>query len=610
MIAKHVHASSIVPRTVMTWSRGPVGTALTALAALAGLVGCEDPSLQVVVVKADGYAELVSRVEVTVYQRDGLSCDDIAFDKLSSDELRAIERASGTGSFQSIPRLGRKAIVARGYGKTGADPASERWILAGCAELDDIAEQAERIEIKTEPVASAAIDARPRLAGKGALDITVVAVDVNQQGINGKQVRWTSYGAAGAFPASGDIDEPSDAMLLKDGELVLQPAAPALAGPYAIQVRVKWSSSLPPPVNGMMANPISLARRLRPIGDVDPRFINACTIYSRAGLPTLACLEKVSASERFIRSYRVQGEILLPAAPPVAAPNAIGLFGLGESVIAINGNGSYAGVINSSLSGQICQAACPAAIEITDVLAFTGCKSDEPSLVALYRDGPTYRLVATLLSSGSKPVAADLLDLAPTLGALGCVTDLGSTAGPQAVVTLNSTNSVSGAEQNTVLVLANGSQISRVREPALLGSGFASAGKEARLLTTEIDPTGFSVVESVLNRVRNAYRLFERRRSPALAPPQHYVSGRFDLDGESDLAWDLPEDNANLDGGRLRRVQLLLAARPGRPPLSGRLVLGANADLLAADLDSDGIDDLIGYDSESVAIQRLGQLGR
>lgn len=570
------------------------------LVVLVALVaGCEDPSLRVSVIRAPAYTELVERIEVSVYQRDDLTCDDIAFDKLSADEQRAILRSTGDGSLDDIPRLGRKAVVARGYGRTRIDPDAERLIIAGCAEVDEITDQT-RIEIETEPVATVAIDSTPVMQGKGAVNIAVIAVDANQEGIDGKEVRWIVYGPAGSFPSTGDISEPTDPVVLTGGEAVISPATPALIGPYAVQIRVKWSDGLPPPVSAMMDDQLVLQRTL---GQSDTAFINSCTIYTRNNLPTLACLEKDSVAARFVRSYRLMNGALAQVAPEVAAPDVVGIFGVGAGLVTVRTDGGYAGILGSSASGNICQNGCPggAAFELHDVLGFEGCGAG-PVLFSHYRDVFTLRATGISLLSGEKYAFTPPSELIQP-NAIGCVTDLETSGAPRVAATAIIGNAIFDRSNDHSLVYLVGvpAPLDRTRDRRLGGTGFSTSGREQRLLTTEVDPNGFIVVESVMNRPAAIYRLFERRRSPAVTPPRHYASGSFDLDGELDTTWDALEGSA---------VQLLLAARPGRPTLLGRLPLPDTTDLLTADLDADGISEIIGYGVNTLSVKRMGAITR
>lgn len=577
------------------------------LAALVALVaGCEDPSLRVAVIRAPAYTELIERVEVSVYQREGLTCDDIAFDKLSAEEQRAILRSTGAGDLDAIPRLGRKAVVARGYGRASRiDPDAERLIIAGCAEVDEITDQT-RIEIETEPVATVAIDTTLVPDGKGAVNIAVIAIDANQEGIDGKEVRWIVYGPAGSFPATGDISEPTDPVMLSGGDGVIRPAAPLLVGPYAVQVRVKWNTGLPPPVSGMMDDGVLVQRTL---GLEDMSFLNSCTIYTYNGLPTLACLEKDSLAARFVRSYRLNSSgALTQVAPEISAPDVLGIHGVGSGVVTVKADGSYAGILGSAATGNVCQNGCPAGLSFAlhDVLGFTGCGDSGPVLFAHYRDVITQRLTGISLLTGEKYAFAP----PPQQGgltAIGCVTDLEMGGAPRVAATATFVPNIfdRSSDRSAIYMVGSPDPVSRQRDRRL-GTGFSTSGREARILTTEVDPNGFIVVESVLNRPAENYRLFERRRSPAVAPPRHYVSGAFDLDDGTDVVWDVFDD-PNSDNSA---VQILLAARPGRPALSGRLILTATTDLLTADLDGDGISEIIGYGLNTLAVQRMGAVTR
>lgn len=583
---------------------------LAGLGCVWAIAGCEDPSLRVVVERPPAYAELVDRMEISVYERDGLTCDDIAFDKLSADELRASLRSSSdTGDLDAIPRLGHKAVVARGYGRGTRGDTGERLVIAGCAEVDEIGD-GERIVIPTEPVATVAIDSSLVAGGKGAVEIAVVAVDVNQKGIPGKQVLLTTYGPSGSFPASGDIAELATPATLTGGEGQLRPMTPNMVGPYAVQARVKWSTGLPPPVSAMMID-APIQRTIGGTGPEEQRIFNACTIYSRGNQPTLACLERDAPTTRIVRSYRLAGGALTQVATqvPVGA-TALGVLGVGSGVVVVNLDGSFTGILGATASGSVCPSAgCGASIPI-DVIAFPACGGASAGLFAHLRGLTSSDFVATLLPSGEKRAFTAPNTSSHELNSAGCVTDLETGGQAQAAITVNSANTVPAVARSSLYLLGGGAAavIDRARERRQAGSGFTISGKEARLLTTEFDPTGAIVVESVLNKPLNTYRLFERRRSPAVAPPRHYVSGNFDLDDEADVAWDVIDDLTDLAAPRA--IQMLLAARPGRPALIGRMALPDTADLLTADLDGDGISELVGYSTSSISVQRFGALSR
>lgn len=571
--------------------RSLTGHAIAACAMV--LAACDDPSLRIVVehpASASELAALVRRVEISVYERDGLTCDDIAFRKLSDEELAAMLRSKGEGALTQIPRLGHKAVVARAYGPV--DSREDRLLLAGCTEVDEIAAD-ERVVIATEPAAIAALDSS-QIAISGAVEIAVVAVDARGRGLDGKLMTWTTYGPA--LQSGNDVLEPSAPLALQQGERVFRPTLPTMVGPYAVQVRVKWATNLPPLVTSALTNP-PITRTL----STAATFLNTCAIYLRQGQPTLACLEE--GPPRMVRSYRLTGNQLVALGLPQApATDAVAVLGVGNDALLVNSNGTYASAFGGGLSGSICNGTCAPGVTVLDVLGFPGCGNGaaSPGLFAYYREGALPKLTGTVLSDGRKVSFLPPVEPA-TLGAIGCVTDLATNGATQVAA------SVSTATSSQLYLFVTDRPIERRRERRLAGTGFAPSStdaREARVLTTEIDATGFVVVESVLARPGLAYRLVERRRSAAVSPPLHYVSGSFDADGEVDLAWDVRDELGTALGG----VQVLLGARPGRPSLSGRIPLDATSDLLAADLDGDGLAELIGYSGTTVSVQRMGSL--
>src|SRR5262245_10019956 len=91
------------------------------LVAVAAVAACAMPSLQITVEHPAGID--IAKTVVSVYESDVLHCDDVAFTRLSSDELDPLlvaeethnKDGTTTGDLSGISRTDHKVIVARGY---------------------------------------------------------------------------------------------------------------------------------------------------------------------------------------------------------------------------------------------------------------------------------------------------------------------------------------------------------------------------------------------------------------------------------------------------------------------------------------------------------------
>jgi hypothetical protein len=137
-----------------------------------------------------------------------------------------------------------------------------------------------------------------------------------------------------------------------------------------------------------------------------------------------------------------------------------------------------------------------------------------------------------------------------------------------------------------------------------------SGGPTPRLISSELDITGNVIVESEIVQGETADKLLlvERGRTPAAAQARAIATADIDRDGREDLAWSafLVNDAAMTEN----RIQL--AVDRGGLPFPGRLsglspgLLGAQATILFADLDDNGVPDLVSYSDAEAAVYPFG----
>jgi hypothetical protein len=255
--------------------------------------------------------------------------------------------------------------------------------------------------------------------------------------------------------------------------------------------------------------------------------------------------------------------------------------------------------------GQTSQLCRVAGCQPTRVVTVPGCGAAPPR-VAIELDPALGSLsyVTTYSVDGSPRGDLDIGAVEVRLLGGGCVSD--------ATGALCQSTAVSAPNMgvNYALIACPNRAPGLARWSGFGGAGFVDdASGEARLVGSELDVDGVALVEWVVAPDGGTgYVLVERRRQSIAAPAASVVTGRFDGDATLDLAWLLE--------GVTGRARLQVALDTGDLPGGVRL-MGISpeyqsdaardaAQILGADLDDDGTDDVIGYRQSEVVVYPMG----
>jgi hypothetical protein len=555
------------------------------------VAGCTAaPSLEVSVHHATGYA--VTKTVVTVYAGDDVSCNEIQFGDRTEAELGAItvDEFDATGGHDlDVTRLGGKSIVARGY------DAQRRFVTAGCKDIGEIVGTT-TVTIDTRPTAVVAIDPGQADQPFASRNILVTMTDINGAPLDGI-VSWVMYGPAGTPEPT-----PSMGLATSKGDVTLEVTDLGMPGPEAVRIRVPWAIARLPLVTGFdLSNPVMI-----PLGGGALGGHSSCDLRGHAGgPPTLVCLTSSDAQgHRDIAEIAWQGSQyrVMPIAIPAAINNEFALF--------VDHNGDpdepiY--VISSNPTGannwyRVGGASKPIVFDnpVQNVVYVPKCGGTGSGQVEI----ETGTVVSAADGVGNKHqrfnmtgTPADTLQDGAVLAA-GCVADVDKREHQGVVVLL--------ATADIQLELAGVTRPIALNR--LAGSGFVAIENqgmiEKRFATTRVQATGTVVVESVLASDNGVYRLVERTEVESAAPPSKILSGKLDVDGDSDLVWDM---NAGL---RRRLFQVSLAKHVAGVPLTAMtsgpgLPLAVNAgqsDFLVGDLDGQHTDEMIVFNATNVTI--------
>jgi hypothetical protein len=169
---------------------------------------------------------------------------------------------------------------------------------------------------------------------------------------------------------------------------------------------------------------------------------------------------------------------------------------------------------------------------------------------------------------------------------------------------------VAGATGDAGLALiAPGSQtLTPITTARFTGSGFVTIESqglvEKRFAGTRLQATGTVVFEAVLAPQGGSFMLVERTEVEAAAPPGKILAGKLDLDGDTDLMWDMGI------GARRRVFQVSLAEQVGGAPLTamtsgpgaGSTATATPTDVVVGDLDGKGADEMVLFTQSAVTI--------
>jgi len=523
-------------------------------------------------------------------------CDMIAFQEVSNETVEAnrIAQTFATADQDSapidgIPREGTKLFVASGL------DAQDDPIIVGCGELGLI-EGDERVDIVAEPVT---ILSPPPLQVGAALPspMRFSLTDIAGHTMVGDTVKWRVYGPGVDNQTSGT------ATTNASGDAVLSIQVPEEPGPAAVIARARWTIDAPEPVIGFAltepilidvpVNTTTIARNARSalVGDFGPDGQVGIAVFGEpsGGAPGRAV---------FV-AYR-DGD----AYATIESPPMLGLLTLGK--VRSDGRDELFGIIgdrwveirpDGTLFPTVIATAGVTADEIVSIGPCEGSGGD----VALVRADNQWIAIGVNKQVTTSPFATPPTNATRLVGS-GCV------------------STTSGALRRTVVyagdqvlptVVADASGIRSTEWVTFGGSaGFSRAltGNSAPLLGVEVDTDGVSIARYELLTVgADELELQKIDEDDVITVPQTPIGADLDGDGALDVA-------ALLDFGIDDQSQTAFRAMIALGvDVEGTRLAGVSGQqearavqLLVADMDGDGDDDVILVSENQIAIIPMG----
>jgi len=587
---------------------------LAALMLLAGACG-GDLDLDV---RVEHPAELdVAHTVVTVYESTTLTCIDVAFGRVGSDELDAVKVAEETvtsagehsGGLTGISRTDHKVIVVRGYGLGG------EWISAGCAEQDVVGEDT-RIPITTIPtvIAATVLDADPN----DSLRAVIATTDARGRSVADRRVGWTVYGPAGSLPmseagavsSSDGVWEPTHPTCTNaSGAASLHPSPPDIVGGYSVQLRAEWAVTLPAMYSRFIAT--FATELITPPVDAT----KFCAVRRKGSVRRIVCLDNGAARDLEVTVSGGVTAVVQRDSTPIG-PEAMNIVavpnGADSDVYVVSTRGLLVPLFGAPSPDNTGAPCADGSCEVDDALAVPPCGTEPGKLLLRLRaTGAGQVKQMSAHGGGTKDLTTGpvLPGAEIQLDNAGCVTraELGGGMSTQRqVVTYHvGTRNVIGE----LVPLATRAAYSCTASTCAINELFPGAGvafhsgSESRMIVTSVDATGIVLAEVVMAPEPDAPNrdlFIERSRIPAAGIPDRLVVGQYDIDGDHDLFW-------NIAARRGTTFQVAYARTVGTEPLaalSGSQTLSVTA-LHSMDLTGDGVDDIVAIGRTDSALAAL-----
>jgi hypothetical protein len=211
-----------------------------AIAALT-LSACADPQLTLDFVIQKPYRDAVYSVDLQLLApplASPYSCDDIAFGRVDMNALTLtkvgeIQSSTLQTPFNGVNRTAHKIFVADGF------DMNKKKLVSGCLEVGEVKSNAE-LQIMAEPIAHVTVPSGPL---KDPVSIPVM--DLLAMPLAGVKAVWSVDGAGGA---GSNGEATSDG----SGTVTLNPDLPTRAGPFVLDVRVRWADGPPVLLKGFV----------------------------------------------------------------------------------------------------------------------------------------------------------------------------------------------------------------------------------------------------------------------------------------------------------------------------------------------------------------------
>lgn len=610
------------------------GSTLALIAA--GLCGCDDGSITVLF-EPDTDEAPIARHHLVVYEEPAgvagdpdqrFTCDRLAFGEIDDDALDAsvVSELSvdvgESGSLGDIPREGRKLFFAESL---TADSVS---VFAGCAERD-LLEGDVVVDIEPELRRNVVIQGDP--FGDGSGDVGVIVTGLLGENLAGSTIRFELLGAGG-FSQEGSVvslEGARSTMLALD--------KPPLAGPVRLTVRVRWSATGVEPVQGFLAPPLCLddepptclamptvgvpraERRptdLIEIGRIGPG--------GNLGIVALGVPAADNAREAQIHCFDSAGALVISDTVNVDGANTLGLIRGSDSdrIITVRGGqtasewvelgcgpASVTTVVKPNPFGQV-----PIKLAPMSSCASPG-SADDHVLAQIAAN-----LVLPAASPEGDPLAAERIDLSNldfdngtadrlSLRASGCVS---AADGPQTAIAADATADGSTTFAPFLVTLDDGgNRIGPLQATASVAwLGRESELGDSQLLLGELTNEGPTVGRynvQLLGGSGLTGDLTGEDPLPSIA--LETAGGDVDGDGIADVVSLLAVGQGDSGGGFLLHASLGL---PGTDDRLRAFIPNAielrSARLRVADINGDGVDDIILRSAAAIVVLEMGSL--
>ncbi len=214
------------------------------------LAACGDPEISVRFDVPPAYRAHVADTSLAIYVPPAgapFTCEDLAFSQIDDELIRAsrvasiAERELEITPLADIDRVAPKVFVAE-----GVDANGDR-VVVGCAEAGEIEEDTE-LEIRGRPVsrtATIASSIQQTLGESLTAPVVVTIVDFLGQPLPGADVRWQVVGASGEGPIGRSTSD-------GEGRVSIDVQLPTRAGPFVLDVRVRWAEDDEVPIPGFV----------------------------------------------------------------------------------------------------------------------------------------------------------------------------------------------------------------------------------------------------------------------------------------------------------------------------------------------------------------------
>lgn len=214
------------------------------------LAACGDPRIHVHFEVPPQYRDHIDDTSLAIYLPPAgapFSCDDLAFSQVDSELIRAsrvasiAERELEVAPLADIDRVAPKVFVAEGVDALGTR------LVVGCAEAGEIDDDTE-LEIVGRPVsrtATIASSIQQTLGVSASVPVVVTIVDFLGAPLPGADVRWQVIGASGEGPIGRGASD-------GEGRVSIDALLPTRAGPFVLDVRVRWAEDDEAPIPGFV----------------------------------------------------------------------------------------------------------------------------------------------------------------------------------------------------------------------------------------------------------------------------------------------------------------------------------------------------------------------